>query len=123
MIFNSITWFRDSAPQAAFGVSNVFLAAANVRGAWIVSAFLRTAVPAGAVPYVELTWGTTAPTAINNRNTIIAVYDVTLLESAGNDAGRFSLVKPYFIPAGNGLWFAIGSSENAAFRSCGYQLL
>jgi len=114
--FSSAVALTANTPEA------IFVAAANVNGAWLIDASYVSNT--GAAFFKSFQWGTTPPTSFNPGNRNILSMD-TVFQALVATADTTTLWRgiPLFIPAGNGLWRGSAGNEVAAYATATYRLL
>lgn len=114
--------FASNAVLAAAGNATVFLAGANVNGAWVWGASMWSASNGVTPSALSLLAKATAPTAFADGQCILAADNGFSNGGSQNlEGGR--IVVPIFIPAGLGLfWHAVGA-ETYSRKVVQYTLL
>ncbi len=102
--------FSSNAALGALGTEQIFSAASNLHGTWIISASWVTV--AAAPNNIALIYGAAAPASL------IAQRPIKYEDSAPNLNLFLQITTPFFIPASNGLWRITTVAETGALFTC-----
>lgn len=122
--FPNQTFYADVTALGIAGTATVFTAAANARGAWLISIASRSSYAVGAAGFPGFWMRAVAPTLIGDLGLLVIATIAERVNATDALTIYTSMLIPQFVPAGLGFFVAnFAAAETTGIHHARYTLL